>query len=362
MIAKSITFQNSALSLAICLLTIVFSGGHSTRAVAQEGNALTESDFKIIGFDEAMKDQLIRSMPLNLALPKDYEILVLKPATAGAIWARPADLEHIERTGEVTPEAGYFHGRLTLNVGYDSSKNSFFCGPGCDEDEISIRLEAAGAAGVKSQKHMVNGIPVLLIQGDGGSLQGVTRKKFYLAYIAVLIDTNVMLISYRAPLDSKDDGQAVWKSFTKALTETTDATKPALAPQPGFQGYLDLSKRSSEFRPIADEFIAAAAAGDRTRSLGLFSRKIVNTVGREVVQSHLATQVLPFFEQFNKLGSSVTIAPTNDQFGSVGFVFYLSMVPKQGEERPFAIYVVEEDGSKVIANIVLDPDFKGNRR
>jgi hypothetical protein len=37
-------------------------------------------------------------------------------------------------------------------------------------------------------------------------------------------------------------------------------------------------------------------------------------------------------------------------------VFYLSMIPQEGAPRPFAIYVVEEKGAKVVANVALDHD------
>ena len=73
-----------------------------------------------------MKDQLLRSMPLKLAFPEEYEMLILN-STQGVIWASPDDLAEIKRT-DTAPKGGYFHGRLTTNVGYDESKNSFICG------------------------------------------------------------------------------------------------------------------------------------------------------------------------------------------------------------------------------------------
>ncbi len=68
-------------------------------------------------------------------------------------------------------------------------------------------------------------------------------------------------------------------------------------------------------------------------------------------------------ERIAELGNSVTIARTKDQFGNDGFVFYRSMTSQEGEPRPFAIYVVEENGSKVVASVALNHDvFKASSR
>ena len=333
-------------------------------AFAQEPGATTDGDFKIVPFDDAMPRQIVRSMPLKLAFPKDFEMLVLSSANAGVIWALPADLDQIRQTGEASSDGSYFHGRLTLSVGYDSSKNAFICGPSCGEADYESKLKDAGADNIKMEKHVVNGIPLLLIEGNTGGMRGTVRKRFYLAYMALMIDTNVFLVSYRSPKDSPDDGASVWKAFSKALTQSSDAGRRDAEPrqQPTFQDYLEMSARSGAFRAAADDFIAAAVAGDATKSMALISRNAINSVGQESAQSYLTTQVLPFFARFKELGKSVTIAPTSDRFGSTGFVFHLSMAPVEGDERPFAIYVVEENGAKVIADVLPDHDFKASTR
>ncbi len=117
--------------LALGLLALIVGATAAADAVAQEVRAAPSEGFKIVAFDDAMKDQLVRSMPLKLAFPAEYEMLVLDPAIKGVVWARRTDLDHISRTREVPRGAGLFHGRLTTNVGYDAASNGFICGPHC---------------------------------------------------------------------------------------------------------------------------------------------------------------------------------------------------------------------------------------
>jgi hypothetical protein len=346
-----------AVALAAGLLAVV-AGATATGAVAQGA-----PNFKIVKFDDAMKDQLVRSLPLKLAFPADYEMLVLDPAINGTVWARRGDLDHIARTKDVPPGAGLFHGRLTTRVGYDRASNSFICGPGCGEADMKAELAAAGANVIKIDKHVINGVPMLLLEIDTANMAGAVRKTLYMAYIAVLIDTNVFLISFSPPRDGTDDGRAAWQAFSRALTRTDTIVQQAVVRHASPVDDFARAARSATFRPVADAFIAALAAGDTAKSMGLISPNLLNRAGRDNVQGKLHEQTLPFFATFKELGRSVTIAPTADEFGNDGFVFYLTMTPREGEARPFAVYVVEENGRNVIANIQLDHDsFKAGLR
>jgi hypothetical protein len=180
---------------------------------------LERTGYRVIAFDEAMKNQLNRSIPLKLAFPEEYAMLALYPATQGVIWAMPADLAEIEKAKAAPPAAGIFHGRLTSNVIYDKAKKSF-CGPSCDESDTATQFKKAGLGDARTERYEVNGIPILLMEVDTSAVNGSGRNRVYMAYIGTLIDTKVMLISYRPPSNSNDDGVSVWESFKKALTES----------------------------------------------------------------------------------------------------------------------------------------------
>jgi hypothetical protein len=114
---------------------------------------------------------------------------------------------------------------------------------------------------------------------------------------------------------------------------------------------FEMAAQEPPFRSVADEFMAAAAAGDATRAARLISPTISAKTGREGVERFLAGEVLPFFAQFKEVGRSVTITRTADV---PGFVFYMYMVTKTDELRPFVIYVIEEGDAKVVANVLVD--------
>jgi hypothetical protein len=125
---------------------------------------------------------------------------------------------------------------------------------------------------------------------------------------------------------------------------------------------LEMPARSASFRRVADEFVAAAAAGEAAKAHGMISPNLAERAGAEVVQQNLSGQVLPFFAQLREIGRSVTITQTTDAFGSTGFAFYMYLVPKSGEPRPFVIYIVEEKGKSVVANILVDHFVEGRHK
>lgn len=110
------------------------------------------------------------------------------------------------------------------------------------------------------------------------------------------------------------------------------------------------------FRRIADDFISAAVAGDAAKAAQMISPAIAAKTGREGVDRYLAEQVLPFFAQLTEIGRSVTVTRTAEV---TGFVFYMYVVSKTGEHRPFVIYVIEEADAEVVANVLVDNFVEG---
>ena len=123
------------------------------------------------------------------------------------------------------------------------------------------------------------------------------------------------------------------------------------APSPG-----TLPGQLPEFRRIADEFIDAAAAGDANKVTRMLSAKLRERTGGDSVQRYVVGQLLPFFAPFKELAKSVTITPTADV---AGFAFYMYMVSGNDELHPFVIYVIQEEGSKVVANVLVDKFVEG---
>lgn len=133
------------------------------------------------------------------------------------------------------------------------------------------------------------------------------------------------------------------------------ASVPALGRSPtvdkSLEGMLDMAAREAPYQRVADAFIAAAAAGDAAKAARLISPTTAAKAGSEGVDRYLTGTVLPFFGQFKQVADSVTVTRIAQ---ATGFAFYMYMVPKAGELRPFVIYVIEEGGTQVVANILVD--------
>lgn len=118
---------------------------------------------------------------------------------------------------------------------------------------------------------------------------------------------------------------------------------------------LRMAQDAEPLRRVADAFVARALAGDGAAVRAMLSSALVERAGEAGVQRALQNQILPFFAQGRGPGRSVTITRTTDASGSQGFAFYMWLVPANGgEQRPFTVYTVIEQGQAVVANIVPD--------
>jgi hypothetical protein len=124
------------------------------------------------------------------------------------------------------------------------------------------------------------------------------------------------------------------------------------AAAPGFA----MAGQQDAYRNVAEEFVAAAARGDKTKTSRMLSPATAARVGQEGVDRFLAGEVLPFFAPFQEFARSVSVTRTAD---APGFAFYMYMVEKTGGMRPFVIYVVEEGGARVVANVLVDLFVEG---
>lgn len=134
------------------------------------------------------------------------------------------------------------------------------------------------------------------------------------------------------------------------------------AAAPDIAADLRMAEDAAAMRRVADRFIARALAGDAQGSAALLSRALVERIGAPAATQAMQQRILPFFAQGGEVGRSTTIARTTDAAGQSGFAFYLWLVGPQGEARPFTVYVVEERGRVVVANVVPDRLVEGRHQ
>ncbi len=116
---------------------------------------------------------------------------------------------------------------------------------------------------------------------------------------------------------------------------------------------MQMAADAGAYRKVADDFIAKSMAGHREAAQAMLSPNLVGRIGADGARQALQAQILPFFQRGKQLGRSTTVTRTTDGNGSTGFAFYLWLEQSAGGEAlPFTVYVVEEQGQRVVANIV----------
>lgn len=118
---------------------------------------------------------------------------------------------------------------------------------------------------------------------------------------------------------------------------------------------IRMAADAAPYRQTADQFVARAMAGDVPAVQAMISQQMQERIGAAAVRRALDAQIVPFFVQGAQVGRSVTITRTTDAVGQTGFAFYMWLTQRNGgEQRPFTLYVVEEQGKRVVANVVPD--------
>ena len=126
---------------------------------------------------------------------------------------------------------------------------------------------------------------------------------------------------------------------------------------------LRMAQDAEPFRRTADAFVASAMAGDAARTQAMLSPALVARSGDAAIRRALDAQILPFFAQGTRPGKSVTVTRTTDAAGQQGFAFYMWLQGTDAStQRPFTVYVVEEQGRYTVANVVPDRLVEGRHR
>ena len=164
------------------------------------------------------------------------------------------------------------------------------------------------------------------------------------------------------PSDQKADILESWtKQLFQALGEQPESAPDQILPagdeatrtHPG--DYLAMEADSQPYHEMADWLVQQLTGGNAGAVIGNFSPNFISQLGLPTVIQVFEEQMLPFFAG-QVLGGGRTVTFTHDSFGSSGFAFYLTVMGSGGE-KPFVLYVVNENGRLVMANLVLNKTF-----
>lgn len=131
-------------------------------------------------------------------------------------------------------------------------------------------------------------------------------------------------------------------------------------PPPNVSADLQMAQDAAPYRQVADRFIERAMDGDMPALSSMLSRKLVERSGEDTLREALDRSIVPFFRWGRRTGPALTVTRTSDAGGQQGYAFYMWLESSSAEApRPFTLYVVDEGGRPMVANIVPDRRVDG---
>ena len=122
--------------------------------------------------------------------------------------------------------------------------------------------------------------------------------------------------------------------------------------------YLQQSQQAAVYQGLLQQAVDLLARGDAAGFTPLLSANLRQTAGEATVARVIQAQLIPFFADFAEFGGSTTVTQATDTYGNEGLSFYKSIRTRAGEERPFVIYIVEEEGTPVVANVLVNTTYE----
>jgi hypothetical protein len=114
-----------------------------------------------------------------------------------------------------------------------------------------------------------------------------------------------------------------------------------------------LGARSDQYSRVFDKAISALVKGDSATFRAILSSTTVlqETRGPGALDAIIQNAFIPFFAEFEELTETISTAPTYDVSGNTGIAIARSFKTKQGEVKPFVIYLISEtkDGKEVVS-------------
>ena len=176
-------------------------------------------DLKPVPLLEFMQGDLIQTYPITILVPTEYMPFEFATDAPGKyFWMRSKDAKKAEEKNELPIKKGFMYGKITMNVGYDASKDLFIG----IEDAKTQKEMSHYFDDFSMQRTNANGYPVLLVKMINKEL----KNPSYLMYIASKVSTNVIVIAYIPPKYSVEKGDYVWrKQWALFKPAEVDATE-----------------------------------------------------------------------------------------------------------------------------------------
>jgi len=136
------------------------------------------------------------------------------------------------------------------------------------------------------------------------------------------------------------------------------AAPPLPTPTTAPQQKATIPARSDPYGEVVRQSIEALVKGDAAAFRKLLSPSLIKRteaqLGTGSIDTIIKVKFIPFFKGYVSLNESGETLPTKDALGHKGLALFYSFLNTDDEQRPFAIYVLYEDGKWVVGNLLLN--------
>lgn len=121
---------------------------------------------------------------------------------------------------------------------------------------------------------------------------------------------------------------------------------------------LAMQAKAERYMTFADQIVAALSTGQSGAFRASLSPTMLASTTKDELDQFVDRQVMPFFADYAMPGREQWVAPTTHPSGLTGFAFFRSFTTSDGTEKPFVLYVLEEDGRLVVGNLLVGRSFQ----
>lgn len=119
---------------------------------------------------------------------------------------------------------------------------------------------------------------------------------------------------------------------------------------------------SDDYQEFVETAVRILAQGDERALRRLLSPSMMNRseseLGKTKVDLMIRQQFLGFFDDFHHLSANVHSTKTYDASKRPGLAIFRSFLNEEGEEKPFVMYVIEENEELVLGNILINKTLR----
>lgn len=153
-------------------------------------------------------------------------------------------------------------------------------------------------------------------------------------------------------------GSQITLKFSLLIVFSVWVSLPLLsyAAPPPDEKAAEIGSKSDRYSKVVDSATEALIHGDAKAFRSFLSP---GTIKREqrgpgAVDTIINDRFIPFFKDFKKFSANVNTIATRDIDGNRGLALARSFYTNGGSERFFVIYVLDENGTLTIGNLLLD--------